>query len=80
LDKSTGLALLISPAAMDSKQVANEIRYALTARHMEGRLFPILLRRTPNVPWILESLRMLPFESAEKTAALIAGSLKAPAV
>ncbi len=72
LRKSRAMVVLISPKSMRSKWVRHEIEYALGDLRYEGRLFPVLVRPTNDVPWILRELNML---SARQGAAKISESI-----
>ncbi|HEX4772976.1 MAG TPA: toll/interleukin-1 receptor domain-containing protein [Bryobacteraceae bacterium] len=63
LDSAAAIVVFISPEAMDSRSVSYEIEYALGARHLRGRLIPVLIRPTKRAPWILDSLESVPYES-----------------
>jgi hypothetical protein len=78
LETSEALVVLLSPDAMQSRSVSHEIEYALGARHLRGRLIPVLLRATRQVPWILRDLQMIRYEDPVKTGQHIVELLKAP--
>lgn len=59
LESSEAMVVLLSPAAMRAPNVRWEIEYALGSRHFEGRLVPVVVRRTDDVPWILRTMKML---------------------
>jgi TIR domain len=72
LKKSKAMVVLVSPESMRSNWVRREIEYALGDLRYEGRLFPVLVRPTDDVPWILRELNML---SARQGAAKISESI-----
>ncbi len=72
LKRSKAMVVLVSPESMRSGWVRREIEYALGDLHYEGRLFPVLVRPTDDVPWILRELKML---SARQGAAKISESI-----
>ena len=77
LKKSRAMVVLISPESMRSKWVRHEIEYALGDLRYENRLFPVLVRRTDDVPWILRELNMLSArQGAAKVGESIADALK----
>ncbi|MEZ5355517.1 MAG: toll/interleukin-1 receptor domain-containing protein [Bryobacteraceae bacterium] len=78
LDSADALVVLLSPAAMESRSVVHEIEYALGAKHLRGRLIPVLLRPTRQVPWILNELQMIHHQSTATTGKEIADSLTRP--
>src|SRR4051812_1583404 len=42
LDTALAVIVFISPAGMESRSVSSEIEYALSAKHLRGRLIPVL--------------------------------------
>ncbi len=72
LKRSKAMVVLVSPESMRSKWVRHEIEYALGDLRYEGRLFPVLMRPTDNIPWILQELKVL---SARQGAAKISESI-----
>jgi TIR domain len=59
LADSEAMVLLLSPDAAESRWVTYELEYALSAKHLSGRLIPVLTRPTKNLPWILHELQMI---------------------
>ena len=59
LKKSKAMVVLISPDSMRSKHVRQEIEYALGDPNYEGRVFPVEIRPTEDVPWILRKLKTI---------------------
>jgi len=57
--KSKAMVVLISPDSMRSKHVRQEIEYALGDPNYEGRVFPVEIRPTEDVPWILRKLKTI---------------------
>jgi hypothetical protein len=82
LDTSQAMVVLVSPESVESRQVAREIEYALGARHMSGRLIPVLLRSTREMPWILRELKMIrygdPARTGEQIVEALTGARDAP--
>jgi TIR domain-containing protein len=77
LKKSKAMIVLVSPDAMRSENVGREIEYALGDRNYEGRVFPVTVRRTSDVPWILRKFKTFDARSsAAKVSASIANALK----
>jgi len=77
LKKSKAMVVLVSPDSMRSEHVRREIEYALGNPNYEGRLFPVRLRRTDDVPWILRRFRTLDAgRSATKVSESIANVLR----
>lgn len=63
LEDAEAMVVLISPAAMASENVKREIEYALGELRFKGRLIPVVVRPVKEIPWILETLRVLRVES-----------------
>ena len=59
LKESKAMVVLLSPDSMKSEWVRGEIQYALGNRNYEGRLFPVLVRPTADIPWILRKFGIL---------------------
>jgi hypothetical protein len=64
LDESDVIVALITPGALQSQSLQGDIQYALTSKHFEHRLVPVLANYVSieagkeDVPWIL--LKMNP--------------------
>ena len=56
LEKSEAMVVLISPQAMKSEWVRREIEFALGAPQFRGRLIPVVVKPTADIPWILKKL------------------------
>jgi len=56
LDESEAMVVLLSPQAMKSDWVRKEIEFALGARQYRGRLIPVMVKPTADIPWILKRL------------------------
>jgi hypothetical protein len=78
LDTAEAVVVLISPEAMESRWVSHEIEYALGAKHLRGRLIPVVIRPTKEIPWILNTLHMIRYENPGKTSQHIAELLTQP--
>jgi hypothetical protein len=59
LEESRAMIVLLSPDSMKSEWVRRDIEYALGDRNYEGRIFPVVVRRTEEVPWILHKFQIL---------------------
>jgi hypothetical protein len=76
LKKSEAMVVLVSPEAMRSEWVQSEIEYALGSRSYEGKLFPVRVRPTPSMPWILSKFKILDAKQGiGKIGEAIAGAL-----
>jgi hypothetical protein len=64
------MVVLITPHAFESEWLKEEIQYALTSEHYQGRLIPVFLGReseTPTeVPWILRKLNPVQIEGRDE--------------
>ncbi len=56
LEESEAMVVLISPASVDSPWVKKEIDFALGSPNYAGRLIPVVVRPTAEMPWILRRL------------------------
>jgi TIR domain-containing protein len=56
---SKGMVVLLSPDSMKSEWIHREIQYALGNRNYQGRVFPVLVRPTDEIPWILRKFGIL---------------------
>src|SRR2546426_7526737 len=54
LREADAMVVLISPKSVKSEQVQHEIQYALGAPHYKGRLIPVVIKPTKDMPWILK--------------------------
>lgn len=78
LDSALAVVVFVSPEALKSSSVSREIEYALGARHLRGRLIPVILRPAKNAPWILQSLQPIRYEDPSQTSARIVELLSQP--
>jgi hypothetical protein len=58
--------------------VSHEIEYALGAKHLRGRLIPVMIRPTKGAPWILDSLQQVRYQNPGKTGRQIVKLLVRP--
>jgi len=56
LDEADAVVVLLSPDSMASDWVRREIEFTISSPRFKDRLIPVLLRPTPEVPWILREL------------------------
>lgn len=76
LESADAMVVLFSPESMRTWQ-REEIQYALTTQRFEGRLIPVIVKSTPNIPWILETLNVVrPGRTGAETAQRIADALQ----
>ena len=64
------MVVLITPHAFESEWLKEEIQYALTSEHYQGRPIPVFLgdeTETPtDAPWILRKLSPVQIEGPEE--------------
>jgi hypothetical protein len=76
LENSRAMIVLVSPDSMRSENVRREIEYALGQPNYEGRVFPVQVRPTKDIPWVLRRFKTLDAkQSAAKVSELIANAL-----
>ena len=77
LEKSQAMVVLISPDSMRSEWVRGEIEYALGHKNYEGKLFPVQVKPTSSMPWILQKFNVLDARrGVNKVGEAIAGAMK----
>ncbi len=77
LKKSEAMVVLVSPESMRSEWVRHEIEYALGNQKYESKLFPVEVRPTPSMPWILREFKIFNAkQGVAKIGEAIAGALK----
>ncbi len=77
LKTSKAMIVLVSPESMRSDHVRREIEYALGDPNYEHRVFPVQVRPTNEIPWILRRLKTFDAKhSAAKVSESIANALK----
>jgi len=54
LQESDAMVVLISPKAMKSESVRQEVEYAISSPHYKGRLIPVMVKPTKDMLWILK--------------------------
>ncbi len=54
LERSHAMLVLVSPQSMQSPWVRGEIEYAMGSARFAGRVVPIMVKPTKDVPWIFE--------------------------
>lgn len=59
LERSDAFVVLISPDAVESPNVRGEISYAFSSSRFEGRVIPVVVRATKDIPWFLQKLPMM---------------------
>jgi len=59
LEESDAMIVLLSPEGVKSQWVRREIEYALGSRKYEGRLIPVMVRPTSDIPWVLRQFHVV---------------------
>jgi hypothetical protein len=76
LESSDAMVILMSPESMQSWQ-REEIQYAISTPRFEGRVIPVLVKQTPNVPWILKTMNVIrPGRTDNETAQRVLQALQ----
>ncbi|HVC97117.1 MAG TPA: toll/interleukin-1 receptor domain-containing protein [Pirellulales bacterium] len=69
LDAAELMVILLTPRALESDSVRQDIEFALTSRKLEGRVFTVFvgptLKVVKDIPWILRTLPHQQVESAQ---------------
>ncbi len=81
LERCQAMVLVVSKDAVDSTWFQRAWEYAVTQLRFQGRVIPVLARRTENIPWILEKLGMLDLKAGPvRTGRKAAERIKLPLV
>ncbi|MFY9342144.1 MAG: toll/interleukin-1 receptor domain-containing protein [Planctomycetota bacterium] len=59
LRDAQALVVFLSPDAIRSSWLRDEVSYALGEERFEGRLIPVVVKPVPKIPWILGKLPMV---------------------
>lgn len=77
LERADAMIVLLSPDSVSSPSVRSEIDYALSASQFRGRLIPVLVKPTEDVPWILQKLQFIrATKDVSKTVRHVTSALK----
>lgn len=60
LEESDAMVVLVSPESVRSQSVREEINYALGSPNYAGRVIPVLVRPTAEMPWFFRKLNVVP--------------------
>ena len=60
LEESDAMVVLVSPESVRSQSVREEINYALGSPNYAGRVIPVLVRPTAEMPWVFRKLNVVP--------------------
>src|SRR5260370_35360902 len=58
LETSRAMVVLLSPDSVRSENLRREIEFALGNPNYEGRVFPVLVRPTRDIPWIFQRFKV----------------------
>ncbi|MBL8829632.1 MAG: toll/interleukin-1 receptor domain-containing protein [Planctomycetaceae bacterium] len=58
---SAAMVLLVSPDAVRSGNLNLELGFALEAEQFANRVIPVLVKETPDAPWILKKFQYVPW-------------------
>jgi len=59
LEKSNAMVVVLSPEAVKSPWMLADIEYALGSLKFKGRLIPVEVRPTKDIPWILRQMHVI---------------------
>ena len=59
LQDCNAMVFLLSPDSVKSEWARKELEYALGSEQYRGRLIPVEVKRTSDVPWILKRLQIV---------------------
>ncbi len=77
LESSDAMVVVLSPDSMKAGWQRQEIQYALATPRFEGRLVPVIVKQSPDVPWILETLNVVrPGRTGAETARRVIKALQ----
>jgi len=81
LQTADAMIVVLSPDSAKSDWVRSEIEYALSSPQFRGRVIPLLVKPTENVPWILKNMHFLRATKDEnETAGRVVATLQKLAV
>lgn len=60
LEECDAMVVLVSPESVRSQGVREEINYALGSPNYAGRVIPVLVRPTAEMPWFFRKLNVVP--------------------
>jgi hypothetical protein len=75
LEHSKAMVVLLSPDAVQSHWVRHQIEYALGSEKYAQRVIPVLLRDSPDIPWILLKLNIIQEKNREQALERITQAL-----
>ncbi len=56
LEQARAMVVLLSPDSVKSPNVLHEIGFALGSKHFRGRVLPVVLKPTEEIPWFLRTI------------------------
>ena len=77
LEAADAMIVLLSPDSAKSDWVRHEIEYALSSPRFRDRIFPVLVKPTEEVPWILQKQHFIrATKDAADTVRRVSSALK----
>jgi TIR domain len=68
LETSQAMVVLLSPESARSRAVQGEIEYALGSKRFKGRVIPVEVEPTKDVPWILRRFQYVRLQDSPEEA------------
>jgi hypothetical protein len=69
LKRAEAFVVLLSPSAVGSPYVNQEIKHALVSERLENRVIPVILQASTQIPWILQTMHPIAATATPTTAA-----------
>jgi hypothetical protein len=59
LEQARAMVILLSPDSVKSPNVLHEIGFALGSKNFDGRVLPVIVKPTAEIPWFLQTMKYL---------------------
>lgn len=69
LAEADAMVMLVSPEALASDWMQHEIEFALGSERLQGRLVPVLVKPTAELPWIFKKLQLVEVKGGSSSMA-----------
>jgi TIR domain-containing protein len=77
LESADAMVVVVSPKGINEGWQRQEIQYALATPRFEGRLVPVIVKQSPEIPWILEKMDVVrPGRTGAETARRVIKALQ----
>jgi hypothetical protein len=76
LQRSNSMVILLSPEWTSSPYSVMEMEYALGTRRFEGRVVPVVLRDSDDIPWILRRFELIRTNGASRVGRAVVARLE----